>query len=146
MLLDVETLFRAITCLINPVQITCSTPRSRCCESRHTFIHDDDLPVRHKAAERLPTGRFSLYFTIHGIEKSSHPSTLHICTPFAVVTFIHQAVEEYRRVLDSPSAEHAEKQEVLVRCEHLLRKIGRSGEADQFREAHRSKATGEIAG
>ncbi|CAM9290829.1 unnamed protein product, partial [Sphacelaria rigidula] len=46
-----------------------------------------------------------------------------------------QAVQEYQRVLESPSIEDSEKQEVLVRCANLLRKMGRSEEINQLQKA-----------
>ncbi|CAB1111613.1 unnamed protein product [Ectocarpus sp. CCAP 1310/34] len=47
-----------------------------------------------------------------------------------------QAVEEYRRVLESPSADvnDSEREEVLTRCGNLLRKMGRGDEIDQLHQ------------
>ncbi|CAM9120966.1 unnamed protein product [Ectocarpus sp. 4 AP-2014] len=47
-----------------------------------------------------------------------------------------QAVEEYRRVLESPSADvnDYEREEVLTRCGNLLRKMGRGDEIDQLHQ------------
>lgn len=44
-------------------------------------------------------------------------------------------MQEYQRVLESPSTEDAEKQEVLVRCANLLRKMGRTDEINQLQKA-----------
>lgn len=44
-------------------------------------------------------------------------------------------MQEYQRVLESPSIEDSEKQEVLVRCANLLRKMGRSEEINQLQKA-----------
>lgn len=43
-----------------------------------------------------------------------------------------QAIEEYRRVLESPAPDvgDSERQEVLARCGTLLRKMGRGDELD----------------
>lgn len=46
-----------------------------------------------------------------------------------------QAVEEYRRVLESPSADESERKYVLTRCGNLLRKMGRGNEVDQLQQA-----------
>lgn len=48
----------------------------------------------------------------------------HACHP--------QAIEEYRRVLESPAADvdDSEREEVLARCGTLLRKMGRGDELD----------------
>ncbi|CAN0225260.1 unnamed protein product [Ectocarpus sp. 6 AP-2014] len=47
-----------------------------------------------------------------------------------------QAVEEYRRVLESPSTDvnDSEREEVLMRCGNLLRKMGRGDEIDQLHQ------------
>ncbi|CAN0445624.1 unnamed protein product, partial [Ectocarpus sp. 8 AP-2014] len=47
-----------------------------------------------------------------------------------------QALEEYRRVLESPSADvnDSEREEVLMRCGDLLRKMGRGDEIDQLHQ------------
>lgn len=45
-------------------------------------------------------------------------------------------MEEYRRVLESPTADESEREEVLARCANLLRKMGRSEELEQLRQTY----------
>lgn len=62
----------------------------------------------------------------HMPSSSTLPSDLQI---------VSQAIEEYHHVLESPSTEASERQEVLARCGTLLRKMGRAEEMEQLREA-----------
>lgn len=45
-----------------------------------------------------------------------------------------QAVDEYRKVMESPEADDSERQEVFLKCGALLGRLGRSDDMSKLQE------------
>lgn len=113
----------------------------RTCQQNHIIKLLSLPPVLNNGPNAYVPG-ILMYSNVDNItrpKKMTPPRLNSLARLSRIAHLTQQAVEEYRRVLESPSADESERQEVLTRCGNLLRKMGRNSELDQLREACSSR-------